>query len=123
MKESMAGWPSRLCNFLQGLQTGLWPQNLELLVAFPFPRDLSHQVSRDESGWTRVLPQFQGATKKGSKYMVVRYCEEGNEGENTLPALRSLRQGSCEFDCDSKTNDKVGEHSVCSCEGMSCNCT
>lgn len=37
MKESLAGWLGRLCNFLQGLQTELWPQNLELLVAIPLP--------------------------------------------------------------------------------------
>jgi hypothetical protein len=50
---------------------------------------------------SRAARGFQGTTKKGSKHMAVRYCEEASEGENTLLALRRLRQGGCEFDCES----------------------
>ena len=74
-----------------------------------------------------MLPQFQrqpadskGPPRRASEHMAGRHYEEAREGENSLLALRRLRQGDCEFDRGAKTNDKARELSVCPREGMSC---
>lgn len=84
MKESLAGWIGCTISF-RACKQDFRPRTLRSWQPFPFPQDLSHQVSgvAMEMGWVdqgalsvpRAVRWLQGATKKGSKHIAVGYYE------------------------------------------------